>query len=274
MQKKNALFNLAKKISTQFELIPEVDAIALGGSSAGGITDDLSDIDLYVFSDEKVPLNSRKKIISQLGTKKENLELTFWDLGDQWIDKETGIEVDIIYWNKNWIEDQIKRILIQHQASLGYSTSFWHTLLNLNILFDREDWLANFQKQCKKPYPQELKKAIIEKNYPVLRDVIPSYYFQIQKAIKRNDIISINHRLAALLASYFDILFAINELPNPGEKKVLEIALLKCVKRPQNLKENIESLFNETHFGKEKLLKKLDILINELEKLLLKEKIL
>ena len=47
------------------------------------------------------------------------------------------------------------------------------------------------------------------------------YFHQIKAAIARQDPVSLNHRVAAWPASYFDILFAINGQFHPGEKRLL-----------------------------------------------------
>jgi predicted nucleotidyltransferase len=263
--------NLAKKISDRFVIFPQVKAIALGGSQTNGSSDQHSDIDLYVYIKKEIPLEARRKIVDELGASRQDLNLTFWDSGDEWFHRESGIEVDIIYWDTVWIEDQISRVIDHYQASVGYTTSFWHTIKNSKILFDREDWFNWLQMKCQIHYPQELKINIISKNYPVLKNVIPSYYYQIQKAINRDDKISINHRVAALLASYFDVLFAINEITNPGEKKVLTYALGNCSKLPQNMSEKIENVLYTSTSDPGALLAKLDVLIDGLENLMHRE---
>jgi hypothetical protein len=245
-----------------------VEAIALGGSQASGTIDQYSDIDLYIYVTIEIPVSERKKIVEEMGASRQDLGLTFWDSGDEWFHQETGIEIDIIFWDPNWIEEQIERVVIQHYASVGYTTCFWHTIKNSRILFDRNQWFAGLQTKCDTPYPIQLKKNIIEKNYPVLRDVIPSYYYQIKKAIDRGDIISINHRVAALLASYFDILFAINEVTNPGEKKILPYALHHCQNLPENMTDQINDVLYASVANPGGLLEKLDDLIDGLERLL------
>jgi hypothetical protein len=175
MNKDSLRFNLTAIISDQFSAYPFVEAIGLGGSSTTGSTDEVSDIDLYVFTHETVPINNRVEIVNKRGASRVDLDLHFWDPGDEWFDAQTGIEVDIMYWNPNWIESQIDRILIQHQASLGYSTCHWHTLRHTSVLFDRNGWLTALISECDRPYPEVLSQAIIRHNYPVLRDIIPSY---------------------------------------------------------------------------------------------------
>jgi predicted nucleotidyltransferase len=267
MTKSTIHTSLAQTIAKRFEIFPQVEAIALGGSLTSGTTDQYSDIDLYIYTTKEIPVVDRKKIVEELGASRQDLGLTFWDSGDEWFHKETGIEVDVIFWDPNWIEEQIDRVVIQHQASVGYTTCFWHTIKNSQILFDRKGWFVSLRKKCDTPYPTQLKRNIIDMNFPVLRDVIPSYYYQIKKAIDRDDKISINHRVAALLASYFDVLFAINGVTNPGEKKILPYVLHHCSKLPPDMTSQIDELLFASSANPAGLLAKLDVLLNSLENL-------
>jgi hypothetical protein len=272
--KNNDIFeyvNLANKISEQFKIHSAIEAIALGGSQTSNSVDNCSDVDLYMYTNEIIPLDFRNNIVQEFGSIRTNLNLTFWDLGDEWLDKKTGIEVDMIYWDKTWIEKQIDRVLILHQASVGYTTCFWHTVSNSKNLFDRQGWFSQLQNKCLQSYPNKLRNAIIAKNYPVLRNVIPSYYNQLKKAIERDDFISVNHRIAALLASYFDVLFAINYLTNPGEKKILNYALERCTKVPNDLSSQIKDVLQTSIASIDMLLAKLDILLDSLDEILVEE---
>lgn len=140
---------------------------------------------------------------------------------------------------------------------------------NSQTLFDRDGWFANLQEQSRQPYPPQLKRAIIAKNHPVLRNVIPAYYNQIKKALERNDLISVNHRLAAFCASYFDVLFAINEVLHPGEKKILQFVKDECAAIPDKLELQVEGIFQSAAVGDKKLLAHLDALIDGLDHLLI-----
>ena len=69
-----------------------------------------------------------------------------------------------------------------------------------------------------------------------------SYYEQIEKGIKRNDINSVNHRISAFLASYFDVIFAINKQLHPGEKRLIKYAKDNCKLLPKDFEKNITKL--------------------------------
>lgn len=271
---KNRRFNktahqkLAKKIAERFSTFPQVEAIALAGSVTTGGVDWASDIDLYVYTTETIPLSQRAALVEELGTTKADLDLQYWDLGDEWYHAETGIEVDIIYWATDWVEEQIERVLVRHQASTGYSTCFWHTILHSEPLYDRKSWFQALQKKSQQPYPEELRKAIITKNHAVLRQIIPSYRHQIEKAVRRNDLISTNHRVAALLASYFDVIFALNSLPNPGEKRVLETAMKQCKLLPEDMPRQVRDVLQAAAQADDALLVKVDELIDGLEEVM------
>jgi len=264
-------YKLTKELSEIFGSLPDVQAVALGGSSTGIANDPKSDIDLYIFTQAEIPLNIRREIAQNHHANPLNLNLRFWDPGDEWFDGKTGIEVDIMYWDPQWIEDQIKLRLIHHKASLGYSTCTWHTIKHSTVLYDQDGWLEALMDFCNQPYPEELRKNIIQLNYPVLRKVIPAYLHQIEKAVLREDLVSINHRVAALLASYFDILYALNRITHPGEKRLLKLTSKLCPLRPNNMEVEIEAILRAASGTSAVLIDLINELIDHLDELLLDE---
>jgi len=260
--------SLALKLTEFFRQFPNVEAIALAGSQTGSSADPVSDIDLYVYTTSVIPLQERMALVAKSGARQADLNLQYWDLGDEWYDAATGIEVDVIYWDTRWIEEQLERVLARHQASLGYTTSIWHTVRNSRSLYDKNGWFQELKDGADTPYPEELRSAIVTLNHPVLRRVIPSYRHQIEKAIRRNDLVSLNHRVAALLASYFDILFAVNRLPHPGEKRLLKKADESCAKLPEGMSRKVEAVLRAAASAEGDLLAKVDLLIDGLDRLL------
>ena len=147
---------LAHTLADQYDRLPQVLAVALSGSLAAGRHDPDSDIDLYVFTTAPVDLETRRAIIDQRGATRLDLGLDFWDPGDQWFDAPTGIEVDIMFWDRTWIQDRLQAVLTHHQASLGYSTCTWHTILHATPLFDRDNWFQTLQESCPSTLPSPL----------------------------------------------------------------------------------------------------------------------
>jgi predicted nucleotidyltransferase len=263
----NGYHGLAVRLADSFARFPQVEAVAWAGSlTAGSATDRASDIDLYVYITRPIPLKDRLDLVEDLGgASRADMDLDFWGPGDEWFDASTGIEVDVMYWEPGWMEGMLDRVLEQHRASLGYTTCFWHTLLTSQILFDRSGWLARLKQNCDRPYPEELRRAIINFNRVVLRDVIPGYRSQVEKALKRADLVSINHRVSALVASYFDILFAFNRVPHPGEKRLIEQAECLCPRLPPDMAAQVETVLRCAGDTNPRLVEEIDRLVDELE---------
>lgn len=233
-------FAVAQRVAGQFASWPQVEAVALAGSRTSEFPDERSDVDLYVYVTEDIPLEAREKIAA--GSPRAEIGNATWEPGDEWIDGASGTSVDVMYRHVRWIEEQLDRLLVQHQASVGYSTCFWYNMLHSQALFDRAGWFAELQRRTRQPYPAELRRAIIAKNYPLLRRNQSSYLHQIELAAMRNDLVSVNHRVAVLLASYFDVLFALNELPHPGEKRLLQHAAASCSRLPPDMEKQVSGL--------------------------------
>lgn len=213
----------------------------MAGSSTTGGADARSDLDLYVYAAQPVAIRDRTSIVARFAARSE-VGNDFWEPGDEWIDARTGHRVDVMYRAPAWIEDQLDRVLVRHEASVGYSTCFWHNVLHSVPLYDRDGWYRGLQRTAERPYPEPLKHAIVGKNHPILRQTLSSYLGQIERAVRRSDAVSVQHRVTALLASYFDILFAVNELPHPGEKRLLPFAVTHCTKLPLHTEDRINAL--------------------------------
>jgi hypothetical protein len=234
---------LIEEVTGEFAKLPEVTAVALSGSQGSELSDDGSDLDLYVYADPEPPQAWRADLARKSGVR-ASIGNEFWEPGDEWVALRTGNIVDIMYRSPAWIEQQLERVLLRHQASVGYSTCFVYNVLHSKILYDPDKWFAALRAKAEQPYPEPLRRAIIAKNHPILRRTLSSYAHQIAMALERNDLISVNHRITALLASYFDILFAINRLFHPGEKRLVAFVLAKCPKHPLDFETQAHELLS------------------------------
>jgi len=199
---------------------PEVAAIALGGSRTSARSDPASDYDVYVFIDSGISIEVRRHLAGRFDPHPE-IGNSWFGSGDEWADGRSGVSIDQMYWDRTGFERDLRAVIEGHRPALGYSTAFWHTVRNAAPLHDRDGWFAELQSLAARPYPEELRRAIVAFNWPLLRTTRSSYRHQIELALDRDDPVSVQHRLTALLASVFDILFAVNRTLHPGEKRLL-----------------------------------------------------
>ena len=221
--------------------LPQVEAIALGGSRATGRNDEKSDYDVYIYLSEQVDEKIRKNILEKHCSYME-IGNSVWELEDD-VTLKDGIDMDIIYRNMDDFESTVSSVVDNCVAWNGYTTCMWHNLITSVIVYDKNGKLQELKDRYTIPYPQKLKENIISNNLKLLHGMLPSFDMQIEKAENREDFVSVNHRVAEVLASYFDIIFALNEMTHPGEKRMQSICSKECKILPRNFDENLHRLF-------------------------------
>lgn len=257
---------LASKIADRFRLLPEVEAIAMAGSRAAGHAGEGSDIDLYVYTTAGLSPAQREAIGREFSADVQVVD--YWGDSLVWVDPETGIEIETMFFSTEFMTDQVERSLLRHQPSPGSTTAFAYTVAISKILYDPHHWLADLQQHTQQPYPEELARAIVQFNFRMLRGIPPSYPNQIAQAVKRGDLVSVNHRTAALFACYFDILFAVNRRLHPGNKRLLALTDKLCPTRPAHMERDVKAVLHAAASGSQTLVQHVETLIDALETLL------
>ena len=68
--------------------------------------------------------------------------------------------------------------------------------------------------------------------------------------------------------SYFDVMFALNEITHPGEKRLVQKCKEQCKILPNNFEKNIDKLFEDLYINSEKIDVDIREIIKELEKVI------
>lgn len=246
--------------------LPQVEAIALGGSRAGAVFDEKSDYDIYLYCTGEVTEDEKRPILEKYCSYME-LSNHFWELEDN-CRLNSGIDMDILYRDLDGFLSDVASVVEQKAARNGYTTCMWHNLRTCKILYDANGRLTEAKRRFQVPYPPELKRNIIDRNRKLLYAYMPAYSEQIKKAAKRNDVVSINHRTAAFMESYFDVIFALNEQTHPGEKRLLQLAKERCPILPRHFEENIQELYRNLFTNSEAAIAVLEDMIGELKRIL------
>lgn len=237
----NLNMQILNSMIDDFKKLDSVDAIVLGGSSAAKTADSSSDFDIYIYC-KKIPDVQKRREIAEKYSDNPEINNQYFEDGDEFKFRETGKPIDIMYRNIKNMEEHIQRVWMDGCAQMGYTTCFIDNINKSKILFDRNGDFRRLQQKTETPYPEKLRENIIKKNFTFLKDASSSYYKQINSATKRGDNVSVNHRSAAFLASYFDTIFAVNRVLHPGEKRLVDFALKNCEILPEDFEADVETL--------------------------------
>jgi len=142
-----------------------VAAIALVGSHASGVAESGSDVDIFVYTDGDLH-DLRPRLADEFADSYEWRSLhegAFGD-GDVWRLKNGSGWLDLMYWSTAWGEAQLRRVLVEHGAAMGYSTAFWRSIRDARPLYERDGWHAELQRWARQPYPEDLRRNIVRLN--------------------------------------------------------------------------------------------------------------
>ena len=204
------------QLVNEYKRFDEVLAITL----TGGKNDFFYDIDVDVILKDEIDINSRREILKKFS---DTIETNSGKYGEKdiFILRNSTTQIDVSYYTLDTLKENLFNVVDKCKASVGYTTCLWKVVSGAFIAYDKENTFKNLQKRYRVAYPEKLKLNIIDKNYYILRDSIASYYNQIDKAINRGDLISVSHKICKFLDSYFDVVFAVNEMPHPGDKRLI-----------------------------------------------------
>lgn len=231
---------MVQDIFNEYARFAQIEAMAIGGSRALKKNDEYSDYDVYIYWKEPIPVDYRKAVLQKYCSRME-----LGSCGREYMDScimEDGTQLNIIYRNLDEFLTGVREVVEGHKAQGGYTTCMWHSLLIGRIAYDKGGRLAEAKQKYVVRYPQELKHNVISHNMKLIKYGMRTYLSQITKAMKRGDLISINQEVHKFLASYFDVIFAMNEKLHPGEKRLLDICVKECRVLPNNFERNIRAL--------------------------------
>ncbi|MGN0453597.1 MAG: nucleotidyltransferase domain-containing protein [Ruminococcus sp.] len=252
----------AEKIIEELCKLQGVDAVAIGGSRASGNADENSDYDVYVYFMQKPDEQQRRNLLEPCCRALE-IGNHYWEYEDNCI-LDDGTPMDIIYRPIMVFTDKNVTFDFLFGSKNGYSTCFLHNIATCKIVYDKSGAFSKLQQGLIDQYPDKMRRDIIERNMKLIHGQLPSYDNQIKKAVERNDLVSINHRTTGFLESYFDVIFALNRMTHPGEKKLIKICKERCSILPKDFEKNLKKLFSSMY--KKYDFNTLNRIIEELEK--------
>ena len=128
--------DILKEIANAYSKLDCVYAVVLSGSRTSNQSDELSDYDIYVYTDKEIPVEFRTALAKKYSDEYE-IDNRYFETGDEWTLRESKIGLDFMFRCPNWINDCINNVYNKHYASNGYTTCFLHNVYTSQILYDK-----------------------------------------------------------------------------------------------------------------------------------------
>jgi predicted nucleotidyltransferase len=212
--------------------------IALGGAHAKGTADPESDLDLYVFSDTILSTDKRVRLLTDFGPPVGGIvswgdDSPFVQAGTDFLHHELHVEC----WmrSRQHIDSSIAECnagTVRRDMVSWTTTGFYNhcALSDLQAMIPLEDpvgMLASWRQQIQ-VYPPRLRRAIIQQHVQAAAFWPANFHYS--SAVERTDVIYTTGIVQQVLHNMVQVLFALNEVYFPGDKKVaLALGALRSI---------------------------------------------
>jgi predicted nucleotidyltransferase len=243
---------LLETIVEQVQRVDGVSAIVLGGSRARGTHTARSDIDLgiYYHPDQPLDLKALDRIAAELDDRHQSGLLTPiggwgpWINGGGWLTVQ-GQAVDFLYRDFSRVAASIEAcctgqvdIVYQPGHPHGFVSSIYMAEVALCQILWEADGQLSALKKLTRPYPERLKKGLLDK----FTWEIDFSLMIARKAISRADVAYAAGCCFRCVACLLQVVFALNEQYWMNEKGAVALAATFPV-RPERVQAQIEKAF-------------------------------
>lgn len=201
----------------------EVQSIGICGSKRSFPRAGEGDIDIFIYCDIVPSPEKRQAILNQLGNHVQEVKVNIfeeghWGIGDFVF--INGIETWLMYFTVNETVTDVESILSgKYPDKLDnyyYPIGRCAMLKNINILYDKNNFLDNLKKRLSK-YPDKLGKILIQYHLDELDDTE-----DLERAVVRKDVLFYHFAMDIAIDHFLQALFAINKVYFPSRKRTLD----------------------------------------------------
>jgi predicted nucleotidyltransferase len=212
--------------------LPGIAAITLGGSTAAGLADAASDLDVYVFYHQPLAASAdraaRLRALADAGSLEVGI-LTF-GLEDHLHVQDQLIE--LVYLDLDRLSAEADRAYGQGLSSEGFTTALLYILFRSQVLHDGAGEATALQARLHAGYPEPTRTRLLREHPDLLR-----YYMELLRiSQRRDDLLFAQHMRYSIQTIFFNLLFALNRQYHPGGKRLL-IHAQRCAIQPPDLAE-------------------------------------
>ncbi|WP_409488227.1 hypothetical protein ACK1U3_21575 [Pseudomonas promysalinigenes] len=235
------------EVASLYIFNPNTFAVTVGTSKLALEDEDL-DVVVYC-TDPAKPSSEKALMAAPAGSLSAGqMPQVFNDTCERWLAPSLGVHVDILRRCPLWFSYSIDKLLKYNQIQAGYSTCLLHELETAIPIYDRAGWFAALRDNRLQSfgYPTALKLAVIHKNYTLLNTGKSSWLNKAEISFGKGDILAVFKYCSRFLASYLDILFALNDQYHPGEKHLMDHAML-LPNKPADLRFLVRAFLMSQH---------------------------
>jgi predicted nucleotidyltransferase len=194
-----------------------VRGMSLGGSTQAGLADETSDLDIHVYWTPPLASPGERAAVLEALPDGDSIhvDIRSWGLEDHLA--LDGWSIELIYVHLDEIQEQVERAYGEGLDSEAFTTSFLYTVALGRPLYDAAGALEAMRERLLGEFPEATFRVILEHRSPLLQVLIN----QIRRAQRRHDLLSVQQKRASFQAIYFNLLFTLNRVYHPGEKRLL-----------------------------------------------------